>query len=39
LFLVLFGRHLDPIKLRHPAEPLQQRAISQSRREIKEASH
>src|ERR1700726_3594974 len=33
-----FGWHLDPIKLRDLAEPLQERTISQSRREIAEAS-
>jgi DNA primase len=33
------GLRVDPIKLRHLAKPLQQRTISQSRREITEAPH
>src|ERR1700722_19277468 len=33
-----FGWHLDPIKPRDLAEPLQERTIGQSRREIAEAS-
>jgi hypothetical protein len=37
--MVLLAGHLDPIRLRDLAEPLQERTISQSRREIAETSH